>query len=248
MCGTPKTDKKLPDVPAISPEQAFAPSEFIALEHTTHAKLFENQPFIWDALKQIASYLQFRLKPAVLGQLMGKPFISNTVFIGSGTIVEQGAVIKGPAWIGEKCHIRSGCYVRENVIVGDGVVMGNSCEFKNCILCDEAQVPHFNYVGDSILGFRAHLGAGVILSNVKLDHREICVTTDDGTIATGLTKFGAIIGDRTEIGCNAVINPGTVIGRDCIIYPATNVRGVVPRAHILKLRQELQIMKRRDLR
>ena len=110
---------------------------------------------------------------------MGKPFISNTVFIGSGTIVEQGAVIKGPAWIGERCHIRSGCYVRENVIVGDGVVMGNSCEFKNCIVCDEAQVPHFNYVGDSIFGFRAHLGAGVILSNVKLDHREISVAIDD---------------------------------------------------------------------
>ena len=233
---------------ALSPEETFAPAEFSALEHTIHAKLFENQRFIWDALKQIASYLQFRLKPAVLGQLMGKPFISNTVFIGSGTIVEQGAVIKGPAWIGEKCHVRSGCYVRENVIVGDGVVMGNSCEFKNCILCDEAQVPHFNYVGDSILGFRAHLGAGVILSNVKLDHREISVAAAERTIPTGLTKFGAIIGDRTEIGCNAVINPGTVIGRDCMIYPGAIVRGVVPRAHIVKLRQDLQTMKRRDLR
>jgi NDP-sugar pyrophosphorylase family protein len=235
-------------VPALSLEEKFAPAEFIALEHTTHAKLFENQRFIWDALKQIASYLQFRLKPAVLGQLMGKPFISNTVFIGSGTIVEQGAVIKGPAWIGERCHIRSGCYVRENVIVGDGVVMGNSCEFKNCIVCDEAQVPHFNYVGDSILGFRAHLGAGVILSNVKLDHREISVAIDDGIVPTGLTKFGAIVGDRTEIGCNAVVNPGTVIGRVCIIYPSVNVRGVIPRAHIVKVRQELQTMKRRDLR
>lgn len=235
-------------MPAPSLEEKFAPAEFIALEHTTHAKLFENQRFIWDALKQIASYLQFRLKPAVLGQLMGKPFISNTVFIGSGTIVEQGAVIKGPAWIGERCHIRSGCYVRENVIVGDGVVMGNSCEFKNCIVCDEAQVPHFNYVGDSILGFRAHLGAGVILSNVKLDHREISVAIDDGIVPTGLTKFGAIVGDRTEIGCNAVLNPGTVIGRDCIIYPSVNVRGVIPRAHIVKVRQELQTIKRRDLR
>ena len=233
---------------APSLEEKFAPAEFIALEHTTHAKLFENQRFIWDALKQIASYLQFRLKPAVLGQLMGKPFISSTVFIGSGTIVEQGAVIKGPAWIGERCHIRSGCYVRENVIVGDGVVMGNSCEFKNCIVCDEAQVPHFNYVGDSILGFRAHLGAGVILSNVKLDHREISVAIDDGIVPTGLTKFGAIVGDRTEIGCNAVLNPGTVIGRDCIIYPCANVRGVIPRAQIVKVRQELQMMSRRDLR
>ncbi len=233
---------------ASSPEEIFAPAEFIALEHTTHAKLFENQRFIWDALKQIASYLQFRLKPAVLGQLMGKPFISNAVFVGTGTIVEQGAILKGPAWIGENCHVRSGCYVRENVIVGDGVVMGNSCEFKNCIICDEAQVPHFNYVGDSILGFRAHLGAGVILSNVKLDHREIFVVAADGTIATGLTKFGAVIGDRSEIGCNAVINPGAIIGRDCIIYPGANFRGVLPRAHIVKVRQDLQTINRRDLR
>src|SRR5438045_4847633 len=165
---------------------------------------------------------------------MGKAFISNTVFIGSGTIVEQGGVIKGPAWIGETCDVRSGCYVRENVSVGEGVVMGNWCEFKNCILCDEAEVPHVNYVGDSILGFRAHLGAGVILSNVKLDHREISVVAADYTIPTGLTTFGAIIADRTEIGCNAVLNPGTVIGRDCIIYPVANNRGEVPRAHFLK--------------
>jgi len=234
-------------VSASSPEEIFAPAEFIALEHTMHAKLFENQRFVWDALKQIASYLQFRLKPAVLGQLMGKPFISNAVFVGTGTIVEQGAILKGPAWIGENCHVRSGCYVRENVIVGDGVVMGNSCEFKNCIICDEAQVPHFNYVGDSILGFRAHLGAGVILSNVKLDHREIFVVAADGTIATGLTKFGAVIGDRSEIGCNAVINPGAIIGRDCIIYPGANFRGVLPRATIVKVRQNFQLQARRDL-
>src|SRR5207245_2309167 len=205
----------------------FAPAQFLSLEHTAHPKLFEDQNYVWNALKQISSYLQFRLKPAVLGELVGRPFIGSNVFIGAGTIVEQGAVLKGPAWIGENCHIRSGCYVRENVIVGNGVVMGNSCEFKNCMLCDEAQVPHFNYVGDSILGFRAHLGAGVILSNVKLDHLEIYVAAVDRTIPTGLTKFGAIIGDRTEIGCNAVINPGTVIGRDCIIYPGANIRGVV---------------------
>ncbi|HJX81345.1 MAG TPA: UDP-N-acetylglucosamine diphosphorylase, partial [Candidatus Udaeobacter sp.] len=107
--------------------EMFAPADFLDLEHTAHPKLFENQNYVWDALKQIASYLQFRLKPAILGQLMGKPFISNHVFIGRGTVVEQGAALKGPAWIGENCHIRSGCYVRENVIVGNGVVMGNSC-------------------------------------------------------------------------------------------------------------------------
>src|SRR3981081_3013630 len=168
----------------------FAPNEFLALEHTAHSKLFEDQKYVWDALKQIASYLQFRLKPAVLGELGGKPYISNHVFVGAGTIVEQGAMLKGPAWIGEKCHIRSGCYVRENVIVGDGVVMGNSCEFKNSILFNEAQVPQFSYLGDSILCYRAHRGAGVILSNVKLDRREISVATAEGQIATGLTKFG----------------------------------------------------------
>ena len=226
----------------------FASSEFLDLEQTAHSKLFENQKYVWDALKQIASYLQFRLKPAVLGELVGKPFISNHVFIGRGTIVEQGAMLKGPAWIGENCHIRNGCYVRENVIAGDGVVMGNSCEFKNCILFNEAQVPHFNYVGDSIVGHHAHLGAGVILSNVKLDHREIEVVAADGNIATGLTKFGAIIGDRSEIGCNAVINPGSLIGRDCIVYPGTSFRGVLPDSSIVKVRQELLILERRDKR
>src|SRR5437879_8096948 len=167
----------------------FAPAEFLNLEHTAHPKLFENQNYVWDALKQIASYLQFRLKPGVLGQLVGKPFLSNHVFIGRGTIVEQGAVLKGPAWIGENCEIRSGCYVRENVIVGDGVVMGNSCEFKNCILFDEAPVPHFNYVGDSILGFRAHLGAGVILLNVKFEHRASLLVADDVTSSSGLQEL-----------------------------------------------------------
>src|SRR3954469_15742930 len=225
----------------------FAPADFLDLEHTAHPKLFENQAYVWDALKQIASYLQFRLKPAVLGQLVGKPFISNAVFVGSGTIIEQGAVLKGPAWIGDNCQIRSGCYVRENVIAGNGVVMGNSCEFKNCILFDEAQVPHFNYVGDSILGYRAHLGAGVILSNVKLDHREIFVNAPEMNIPTGLTKFGAIIGDRSEIGCNSVINPGSVIGRDCIIYPGVSFHGVLPASSVAKMRQEIQVLDRFDV-
>ncbi len=170
------------------------------------------------------------------------------MFVGAGTIVEQGAVLKGPAWIGEKCHIRSGCYVRENVVVGNGVVLGNSCEFKNSIIFDEAQVPHFNYVGDSILGYHAHLGAGVILSNVKLDHSEIAVAAAEGNIATGLTKFGAIVGDRTEIGCNAVINPGSVLGRDCLVYPGVNFRGVLSPGSVVKLRQEVQVLERRDRR
>src|ERR1051325_539158 len=221
-------------------------AEFFELGHTAHSKLFEKDKYVWEALKQIPSYLQFRLKPGVLGELVGKPFISESVFIGRGTIVEQGATLKGPAWIGENCHVRSGCYVRENVIVGNGVVMGNSCEFKNCILFDEAQVPHFSYVGDSILGYRAHLGAGVILSNVKLDRGEITVFTTGSHVPTGLRKFGAIVGDRAAIGCNSVLNPAAIIGRSSIVYPGTVWRGIAPADSVIKTAQTHTIIARRD--
>lgn len=224
----------------------FAPQDYLDLNHTEHRMLFENTVNAWEALAQITSYLQFRLKPAIHGRLIGKPFISGAVFIGKGTVIEQGAMIKGPAWIGEGCEIRNGCYIRENVIVGSGCVLGNSCEFKNSIIFDEAQVPHFNYVGDSIVGYRAHLGAGVVLSNVKLDHGEITIATANGLIPTGLRKFGAIIGDRAEIGCHSVINPGSIIGRRTILYPGTQWRGVAPENVVIKTRQEHQILSRRD--
>ena len=223
----------------------FPPSDYLDLNHTEHRMLFENATNAWDALKQITSYLQFRLKPAIHGRLIGKPFISGAVFIGKGAVVEHGAMIKGPAWIGEGCEIRNGCYIRENVIVGAGCVLGNSSEFKNCIIFDEAQIPHFNYVGDSIIGYRGHLGAGVILSNVKLDKSEVTVPTVKGLIPTGLKKFGAIVGDRAEIGCNSVINPGSLIGRDSIIYPGTVWRGVVPAGSVVKTRQQHQILARK---
>jgi NDP-sugar pyrophosphorylase family protein len=223
----------------------FAPNEYLDLNHTEHRMLFENVVNVWDALKQITSYLQFRLKPAVHGRLIGKPFISGAVFLGKGTIVEQGAMIKGPAWIGEACEIRNGCYIRENVIVGSGCVLGNSCEFKNSIIFDEAQIPHFSYVGDSIIGHRGHLGAGVILSNVKLNRSEITIQTEQGLLPTGLKKFGAIIGDRAEIGCNCVINPGSIIGRNTIVYPGTRWRGVAPADHIIKTTQTFEVLARR---
>ncbi len=224
----------------------FSPQNYLDLNHTEHRMLFENAANAWDALNQVPSYLQFRLKPAIQGRLIGKPFISGAVFIGRGTVIEQGAMIKGPAWIGENCEIRNGCYIRENVIVGSGCVLGNSCEFKNSIIFDEAQIPHFNYVGDSIVGYRSHLGAGVILSNVKLDRSEICVPSPEGLIQTGLKKFGAIIGDEAEIGCNSVINPGSIIGRRSILYPGTQWRGVLAENSIVKNQQTHQIIARRD--
>jgi NDP-sugar pyrophosphorylase family protein len=217
----------------------FAPSNFLNLDQTEHRTIFDNSVQVWDVLRQIGSYLQFRLKPAVYGRVMGRPFISENVYIGGGTLVENGATIKGPAWIGSNCEIRSGCYIRENVIVGDGVVLGNSCEFKNCIIFNDAEIPHFNYVGDSVLGHHVHLAAGVILSNVRLDRKEISIRTESQSIPTGLRKFGAIVGDRAEIGCNTVISPGSIIGRNSLIYPLTHFGGILAENSILKLRQDL---------
>lgn len=225
----------------------FESDKFLDLHRTEHRVIFENVDAVWQVLPKIATYLKFRLKPAIHGRLVGKPFISTAVFIGKGTVIEQGAVIKGPAWIGENCEIRAGCYIRENVILGNGVVAGNSCEFKNALVFDEAQVPHFNYVGDSILGYKAHLGAGVILSNVKLDKTEVAVLSPEGKfVSTGLRKFGAIIGDEAEIGCNSVLSPGSIIGRRSIVYPGTQWRGVLGEMEIAKLRQSIEIVKRRS--
>ena len=224
----------------------FTPETFLDLDHTEHRVIFDNIEHVWQALPKIAAYLQFRLKPGIYGKLIGKPFVSTAVFVGRGTIIEHGAMIKGPAWIGEDCEIRNGCYIRENVIIGNGVVAGNSSEFKNCLIFDGAQVPHFNYVGDSILGFKAHLGAGVILSNVKLDKSQIHVTTPEAAIATGLRKFGAIIGDHAEIGCNSVLSPGSIIGKNAIVYPGSQWRGFLPANTIAKLRQEFSLVERRE--
>ena len=225
----------------------FSPDSLLDLDRTEHSVIFENVTHAWEALAKISTYLQFRLKPGIHGKLIGKPFISGAVYIGAGTIIEQGAMIKGPAWIGEGCEIRNGAYIRENVVVGNGVVLGNSCEFKNCLIFDEAQIPHFNYVGDSILGHKAHLGAGAILSNVRLDHAPISVHAPEGPINTGLKKFGAIVGDRAEIGCNSVLSPGAIIGRDTIIYPGTSWRGVLPANSIAKMEpQTLRILPRQQ--
>ncbi|MGC1480635.1 MAG: UDP-N-acetylglucosamine diphosphorylase, partial [Chthoniobacterales bacterium] len=120
-----------------------APSDYLDLAHTEHRVIFEKAENVWDALAEIKTYLKFRLKPGIHGRLVGRPFISDNVHVGEGTIIEHGAMIKGPAWIGENCEIRNGCYIRENVILGNGVVAGNSSEFKNCLVFDEAQVPHF---------------------------------------------------------------------------------------------------------
>jgi len=224
----------------------FPASDYLDFEHTAHAALFQKNEPVWSVISRISEYLQTHLKPALHSEVHPKATVGNHVFIGEGTVVEPGAVIKGPAWIGKNCQIRSGCYIRENVITGDGCVLGNSCEFKNCVLFDNCEVPHFNYVGDAILGYKAHLGAGVILSNVRLDRGEVIVTADGNRIATGLKKFSAIIGDHAEIGCNSVINPGSLVGRRCIIYPLANFSGLLPADTIWKVKQSGSAAPRRS--
>lgn len=224
----------------------FEVEEYLDPGHTAHRGIFEGVGRVWEVLSKIGPYLQFRLEPGLHGELIGKPFVGPRVYIGEGTVVEPGATIKGPAWIGRGCQIRSGCYIRENVILGDGVVAGNSSEFKNCLVFDGAEVPHFNYVGDSVLGYRAHLGAGVILSNVRLDRGEVVVTGPGGAVPTGLKKFGAVVGDHAEVGCNAVLSPGSLIGKRSLVYPGVQWRGVLPAHRIARLRQEIDVVPRRE--
>lgn len=222
----------------------FATSDYLDLTRTQHGILFPTEEPVWTALTRIESYLEFRLQAEVRTIIPPGAFISEDVFIDEGTTIEPGVVIKGPAWIGKNCMLRAGCYIRENVIVGKGCVLGNSCEFKNCVIFDNCEIPHYNYVGDSILGHKAHLGAGVVLSNLRLDHGEIVIDDGKQLVPTGLRKFGAIIGDYAEIGCNSVINPGSLIGRRSIVYPLSSFNGILPEDSILKTRQQQVVVKR----
>ena len=226
----------------------FPAPDFLDLSRTDHASLFQDSMPVWEALKKISDYLKQRLEPKMRGTILGQPFIGDRVAIGPGTVIQNGATVIGPAWIGSNCEIRSGCYIRENVIIGNGVVLGNSCEFKNCIVFDDAQIPHFSYVGDSILGYKAHLAAGVILSNVRLDRGEVSVRYRESKIPTGLRKFGAVVGDKAEIGCNSVISPGSLIGRGSLIYPLTHFSGVLAENTILQNHQNLRTIPRVSLK
>jgi len=212
----------------------FAPADYFDLKQTEHAALFKDVTHAWEILPKLAAYLQEQLVPVNFGKMIGKPVIGEQVFIGRDTVVEPGAYIKGPAWIGPNCQIRHGAYIRENVIIGAGSVVGNSSEIKNSFLFNGCQVPHFNYVGDSILGAKVHLAAGVIVSNLKLNGDFIVLRMEHAILTTGLRKFGALIGDGTEVGCNAVINPGSILGRRSLIYPGVCWRGILPANSIAK--------------
>ena len=223
----------------------FKPTDLFDLSQTEHAALFDGCEFAWDALKKIKDYLKANLRPALHNRCDGDAWIAPDVFIGEGTVVEDGAMIKGPAIIGRNCEIRHNAYLRGDVIIGDNCVVGNSCEFKNALLFNGCQVPHFNYVGDSIVGHKAHLGAGVVLSNVKAIRGNVTVEIDGRPFDTGLRKFGALLGDGCDLGCNAVLNPGSIIGCGAVIYPCVNWRGFLPANQIAKNKAAVEVVARR---
>ena len=223
----------------------FTPADLFDLKQTEHAAIFADGKFAWDALKKIESHLAAILKPELRNKCEGRAFIGEKVFIGEGTVLEDGVMIKGPAIIGKNCQIRHNAYIRENVIIGDGCVVGNSSELKNALLFNGAQVPHYNYVGDSILGHKAHLGAGVKISNVKLMAGNVEVEVDGVPFDTGLRKFGALLGDGAEVGCNAVLNPGSILGRGAVIYPNVFWRGILPANMIAKNKAQIEVVVKR---
>lgn len=219
----------------------FKPADLFDFKQTEHAAIFADCKFAWEALKKIEGYIKANLKPELHNKCDGVAFIGEDVFIGEGTVVEDGVMIKGPAIIGKNCQIRHNAYIRENVIIGDGCVVGNSTEIKNSLLFNNAAAPHYNYVGDSILGHKAHLGAGVKISNFKLFPGNITVEVDGKPFDTGLRKFGALLGDGTEIGCNAVLNPGSIIGRGAVVYPNVFWRSILPANNIAKNKAEVEV-------
>jgi UDP-N-acetylglucosamine diphosphorylase / glucose-1-phosphate thymidylyltransferase / UDP-N-acetylgalactosamine diphosphorylase / glucosamine-1-phosphate N-acetyltransferase / galactosamine-1-phosphate N-acetyltransferase len=223
----------------------FKATDLFDLAQTEHAALFDGCEFAWDALKKLKAYVEAHARPALHNRCEGVAWIGEQVFIGEGTKVEDGVMIKGPAIIGRNCDIRHNAYIREHVIIGDGCVIGNSCEIKHAVLFNSCQVPHFNYVGDSVLGYKAHLGAGVKISNVKIVPRNVAVEIEGRSLDTGLRKFGALLGDFAEVGCNAVLNPGSILGRHTLVYPCASWRGVLAPNCIAKNKAALEVVSRK---
>ena len=210
------------------------------LAHTRAGRLLSGCEYPWEALSGIGQAvleIGLALDPAAYDHP------SEDVWIAKSASVAKTATIAGPCVIGENTEVRPGAFLRGGILVGDNAVVGNSTELKNCILFDGVQVPHYNYVGDSILGFMAHMGAGAVTSNVKGDKKNVVVHGEE-VYETGRKKFGAMLGDYAEIGCNSVLNPGTIIGRDSQVYPLSSVRGVVPARCIVK--GERGVFKKRD--
>ena len=201
------------------------------LNETIAAELLKRKTYPWEVLSEIHDFI-LQLGESLPTDLYEKR--GENIWVAKSAKVAPSACLNGPLIIDEEAEVRHCAFIRGNAIVGKKAVVGNSTELKNVILFNNVQVPHYNYVGDSILGFKAHMGAGSITSNVKSDKTLVTVKGPDTHVETGLKKMGAMLGDRVEVGCNSVLNPGTIIGRDTNIYPLSRVRGVIAANSILK--------------
>ena len=205
-------------------------TDLFDLSHTRAGAYLAQYPYPWEALKGIRELI------LTLGPKLGDEYteVSPNVWVHNTARIAPTAFLGAPCIIGAGTEVRHCAFIRESALVGDGCVVGNSVELKNVILSDGVQVPHYNYVGDSILGYKSHMGAGSITSNIKSDQTLITIRNGSESMDTGLVKIGAMVGDFVEVGCNSVLNPGTVVGRNSNIYPLSCVRGVVPEKHIWK--------------
>ena len=206
-------------------------ADLFDLRHTLAKPLLERVEYPWEILWAIGDFLK-ALGPTLPGEEYAE--ISPTVWVSKSAKLYPNVYIDGPCVIGPGAEIRPGAFIRGNVLVGEGAVVGNSTEVKNAILFDGVQIPHYNYVGDSVLGYRAHMGAGAVTSNVKGDKAPVVIHAPDGEIPTGRKKLGAFLGDGAEIGCGCVLNPGSVVGKGSRIYPQVSFRGVLSEGYICK--------------
>ena len=205
--------------------------ELLTLSHTLAAPLFEGKRYPWEILPELKEFIRklgATLSPEEYDE------VSPEVWVHKTAKVAPSALIAGPTVIGAGTEVRHCAFIRGSALIGEGCVVGNSTEIKNAVVFDSVQIPHYNYVGDSILGFRSHMGAGVVASNFRRDKGNVNVHDGDGVIVTGLRKLGTILGDGSDVGCNSVLCPGSVVGRDCIVYPLSRVRGYLPERSIFK--------------
>ena len=212
-------------------EQLTVKALYTSPEHTRAWPLLSKFEYPWEALPEISDFI-LALGPTLPKDIFEKA--GEGIWIAKSATISPLATITGPTIIGENTQVRPGAFIRGSALIGDTVVVGNSTELKNCILFDNVQVPHYNYVGDSILGFHAHMGAGAVTSNIKADKKNIVIHAGDDAIETGRRKVGAMLGDYADIGCNSVLNPGSIVGPYTNVYPLSFVRGYVPANSILK--------------
>ena len=208
------------------------------LEETIAKELFERYTYPWEVFKDLGNFIEEVGKTLPDTEYLK---IGRNIWVHRSVKIMPTIALAGPLIIGKDASIRSCAFCRGKVIIGEGAVAGNSCEFKNAILFNKAQVPHFSYVGDSIIGFKAHLGASAITSNLKSDKSDVVLHLDDAELETGLRKLGAIVADEVEVGCGSILNPGTVIGKNTTIYPLSNVRGCVNKSSIYKSKDDIVV-------